>query len=188
MAVETGLRGRQKRRRRADITAAGRQLFVEQGYDVTSMEVIAELAEVSVATVYNYFGTKGRLLAAIMQIDVAALFEQGEAVLAQPPDDPPSGVLSLMDIYQKLQDNWEHKDMLIAVMGPGLSAEPALDELASDTENMVKKQLETLLSSYQQMGKVRSGIDINDAALIIFYIFNYVAIPCFHPVIILTSK
>jgi hypothetical protein len=37
---------------------------------------------------------------------------------------------------------------------------------------MVKKQLETLLSSYQQMGKVRSGIDINDAALIIFYIFN----------------
>ena len=172
MAVETGLRGRQKRRRRADITAAGRQLFVEQGYDVTSMEVIAELAEVSVATVYNYFGTKGRLLAAIMQIDVAALFEQGEAVLAQPPDAPPSGVLSLMDIYQKLQDNWEHKDMLIAVMGPGLSAEPALDELASDTENMVKKQLETLLSSYQQMGKVRSGIDINDAALIIFYIFN----------------
>ncbi len=172
MAVKTSLRDRQKLRRRAGIIAAGRQLFIEQGYSATSMEMIAELAEVGVATVYNYFGTKGRLLAAIMQIDADLLYAQGEAVLAQPPEDPASGVLLLIDIYRKLQDSWEHKDMLVAAMGPGLSAEPALDELSGDTESMVKKQLATLLSSYQEARKVRLDIDIDDAALIIFYIFN----------------
>ena len=69
MAVETSLRERQKTRRRADILAAGRALFNRQGFSATSMEAIAEAAEVGIATVYNYFGTKGRLLADILQPD-----------------------------------------------------------------------------------------------------------------------
>ena len=171
-AVETSLRYRQKARRRADILAAGRQLFIQQGYTATSMEKIAELAEVGIATVYNYFGTKGQLLADVLQPDVDRLFEQAEAVLAQPPEDPGSGVLSLIDIYWKFQGNWEHKDLLVAAMGPGLSAERALDELSTAAESQVKKQLGTLLSNYQRAGKARADIDINDATLIIFYIFN----------------
>ncbi len=171
-AVETSLRCRQKARRRADILAAGRQLFIQQGYTATSMEKIAELAEVGIATVYNYFGTKGQLLADVLQPDVDRLFEQAEAVLAQPPEDPGSGVLSLIDIYWKFQGNWEYKDLLVAAMGPGLSAERALDEISTAAESQVKKQLGTLLSNYQRAGKARADIDINDATLIIFYIFN----------------
>lgn len=136
------------------------------------MEAIAQAAEVGIATVYNYFGTKGRLLADILRADFDLLYEQGGAVLAQPPEDPANGVLSLIDIYQRFQDNWERRDLLIAVMGPGLSAEPALDELSSDAENQVKRQLASLLLHYQEAGKVRAGIDIDDASLIIFYIFN----------------
>jgi hypothetical protein len=34
------------------------------------------------------------------------------------------------------------------------------------------QQLTALLSLYQQAGKIRADVDINDAALIIFYIFN----------------
>jgi len=172
MATEHGLRERQKTRRRADILAAGRRLFTENGYAATSMEVIADLAEVGIATVYNYFGSKGRLLADILQTDFDLLFEQGEALLKHAPEEPDNGVLSLIDIYRKFQDNWQRKDLLIAVVGPGLSAEPALDELSIGAEYSVKKQLLSLLSDYQKAGKVRQGIDINDAALIIFFIFN----------------
>jgi len=136
------------------------------------MEAIAEAAEVGIATVYNYFGTKGRLLADILQPDFELLYEQGEILLTQPPDDPCSGVLSLINVYQRFQHNWERKDLLIAIMGPGLSAEPALDELSIDAESKVKNQLKTLLSEYQKSGKIRKGIDIEDASLIIFYIFN----------------
>ena len=109
MAVETSLRERQKIRRRADILAAGRALFNRQGYSATSMEAIAEVAEVGIATVYNYFGTKGRLLADILRPDFDLLYEQGETLLAQAPEDPGSGVLSLIDVYQRFQGNWERK-------------------------------------------------------------------------------
>ncbi len=170
--AETSLRERQKTRRRAEILAAGKALFSRQGYAATSMQAIAEAAEVGIATVYNYFGTKGRLLADILQVDIERLYEQGEMLLVRPPNEPDAGVLALIDLYRQFQDNWEARDMLIAVMGPGLSAEPALDELARDAESRVMRQLSTLLSTYQGMGKVRDDIDINDASLIVFYIFN----------------
>ena len=172
MAVKSSLRERQKIRRRTDILNAGRALFNRRGYSSTSMEAIADAAEVGIATVYNYFGTKGRLLADILQPDFDSLYQQGEDLLAQPPKDPEPGVLALIDIYQRFQGNWERKDLLIAIMGPGLSAEPALDELSREAESKVKHQLGTLLSEYQVSGKIRKGIDTEDASLIIFYIFN----------------
>jgi AcrR family transcriptional regulator len=136
------------------------------------MEAIAEVAEVGIATVYNYFGTKGRLLADILQPDFEQLYEQGEALLSKPPNGPRSGILALINVYQRFQGNWKRKDLLIAILGPGLSAEPALDELSTDAESKVKKQLRDLLSEYQNSNKIRKGIDIDDASLIIFYIFN----------------
>ena len=172
MAVEISLRERKKIRRRADILAAGRALFNRRGYSATSMEAIAELAEVGIATVYNYFGTKGRLLADILRPDFERLYEQGEALLAHSPENPDTGVLSLIEIYQRFQGNWEHKNLLGAIMGPGLSAEPALDELSIEAENKVKLQLGALLSQYQKSGQIRKTVDIGDASLIIFYIFN----------------
>jgi len=171
-AAKNSLRERQKARRRADILGAARDLFNRRGYSATSMEAIAEAAEVGIATVYNYFGSKGRLLADILRPDFDLLYEQGEVLLTQPPPDPCAGVLSLIEIYQHFQSNWERKNLLIAVLGPGLSAEPVLDETSSDAETRVKKQLYTLLLAYQKSGSIREGINIDDAALIIFYIFN----------------
>ena len=172
MAVESSLRERQKTRRRADILAAGKALFSRRGYSTTSMQAIAQASEVGIATVYNYFGTKGSLLAEILRADFDLLFERGEAMLAQKPGDLDKGVLELIELYQQFQDHWEPRHMLVAVMGPGLSAEPELGELARDAESRVMSQLVALLSLYQRAGKVRADIDINDAALIIFYIFN----------------
>jgi len=173
MAAEPGLRERQKARRRADIIAAGRRLFLEQGYSATSVEAVAETAEVGVATVYNYFGTKGGLLAEILRPDfIDVISEGGAAVVAKRPADPVDGVLSLIEIYRQIDSKWKHKEALMAVLGPGLSAEPVLDELAVDAEMLVKQQLEELLSAYQDTGSLRDSIDVTDAATIIFYVFN----------------
>ena len=170
--AESSLRHRQKARRRARIIEAGRTLFFRQGYGATSMEAIAELAEVGIATVYNYFGSKGRLLADILRPDFDALHQQGAGVLSQPPEDPVSGILSLVDIYWRFLKNWEKKDVLLAAIGPGLSAEPVLDELTTDAETKVKQQLKDIIVAYQKRKMVRSSIDVTDAATIIFYIFN----------------
>jgi AcrR family transcriptional regulator len=60
-AVE-GLRERKKRATRLAIREAGMRLFAEQGFAATTMDQIAEAAEISRATVFTYFPTKEEIV------------------------------------------------------------------------------------------------------------------------------
>jgi AcrR family transcriptional regulator len=57
-----GLRERKKRATRIAIRDAGMRLFAEQGFAGTTMDQIAEAAEVSRATVFTYFPTKEEIV------------------------------------------------------------------------------------------------------------------------------
>ena len=57
-----GLRERKKAKTRAAIQEQALRLFREQGYEETSIEAIAEAAEVSPSTVFRYFPTKPDLV------------------------------------------------------------------------------------------------------------------------------
>src|SRR5689334_18054603 len=64
MAVPPSLtRSEQKR---GSILGAGRQLFLSNGYQGTSMDQVAAVAAVSKQTVYKHFGEKQELLFAIV--------------------------------------------------------------------------------------------------------------------------
>ena len=54
----TGLRERKKAKTRAAIQEAALRLFDRHGYDATTVDQIAELAEVSQSTFFRYFPTK----------------------------------------------------------------------------------------------------------------------------------
>lgn len=74
-------RQRQAEATRALIVASARKLFGALGYAATSMEAIAVAAGVAPRTVYNAFGTKGALLAAVCEAwleaaDIHPLVEQ----------------------------------------------------------------------------------------------------------------
>jgi AcrR family transcriptional regulator len=62
MPTEIGLRQRKKERTRALIADTARRLFVERGFEAVSVAEIAREAEVSEATVFNYFPTKEELV------------------------------------------------------------------------------------------------------------------------------
>jgi AcrR family transcriptional regulator len=62
MSQEVGLRELKKKRSRELIAATARRLFIERGFEAVPVAEIARAAEVSEATVFNYYPTKEDLL------------------------------------------------------------------------------------------------------------------------------
>src|SRR5919108_88818 len=62
MAAEPGLRERKKQRTRQLLADTARRLFSERGFEHVSVAEIARVADVSEATVFNYFPTKEDLV------------------------------------------------------------------------------------------------------------------------------
>jgi AcrR family transcriptional regulator len=62
VAADTSLRERKKVRTRDAIVTAALELFADRGYEATTVEMIAEVAEVSPATVFRYFAGKDEIV------------------------------------------------------------------------------------------------------------------------------
>jgi len=74
----------QVRRTRADVVAAARGLFVQQGYAATTVEAIAAEAGTAPATVYRLFGSKRAILESVLDVSFVGDDEPDE----QPDDEP----------------------------------------------------------------------------------------------------
>lgn len=73
------LRARKKRETRRRVIAAAKSLLKENGYETTTVEDIAEKAQISRMTFFNYFSGKDKLLE-----DIAAeMFAENETVFEQ---------------------------------------------------------------------------------------------------------
>ncbi|WP_061298483.1 TetR/AcrR family transcriptional regulator [Herbidospora cretacea] len=79
-----GLRERKKQKTRRTIQEQALRLFAEQGYDATTIEQIAEAAEVSPSTLFRYFPTKEDI---VVQDDYDPMIL--ERLTAQPAGLPP---------------------------------------------------------------------------------------------------
>ena len=83
-SLPAGLRERKKAKTRAAIRDHAMRLFEEQGYAATTVDQIAEAAEVSPSTFFRYFPTKEDVIL-IDDYDPVIV----EAIKAQPPDVSP---------------------------------------------------------------------------------------------------
>lgn len=83
--MTTGLRERKKRRTRHALGAAALELAVAHGLAEVTVEQIAEAAEVSPRTFFNYFSSKEE---AVVAADVERARAMGERLAARPADEP----------------------------------------------------------------------------------------------------
>lgn len=76
--------------------------FIEQGYDDTTMEQIAETAEIGTSTLYRYFPSKELLILE----PFAEVLDYGRFLRARPVDEPPDIALSaaLLDLAEEFAD------------------------------------------------------------------------------------
>jgi AcrR family transcriptional regulator len=104
-ATPTGLRERKKAKTRAAIRDHAMRLFEEQGYASTTVDQIAEAAEVSPSTFFRYFPAKEDV---ILVDDYDPLLVA--AVREQPPEVPPIEAVrrGLREVFSQLTpDVWE---------------------------------------------------------------------------------
>jgi AcrR family transcriptional regulator len=92
MTIGPGLRERKKQQTRDLLEVTARRLFAERGFERVSVAEIARSADVSEATVYNYFPTKEDLVYGRMQA-----FEED---LLQAIRDRPGGE-SVLDAFRR---------------------------------------------------------------------------------------
>ena len=99
-----GLRERKKAKTRAAIRRHALRLFHEQGYAATTVDQIAEAAEVSPSTFFRYFATKDDV---VLYDDFDPLVV--EAVLAQPADVKPIAAIrnALREVFTRVTtEDW----------------------------------------------------------------------------------
>jgi len=82
-----GLRERKKQRTRQSIIDAAIRLFAEQGYTETTLVEIAEAAEISPSTFFNYFSSKDDIVFGLLD---AVIESARNRVLGRPDDESAS--------------------------------------------------------------------------------------------------
>ena len=127
-----GLRERKKAKTRAAIREHALRLIIKQGYDATTVEQIAEAAEVSPSTFFRYFPTKEDV---VLQDDLDLLWM--DAFRAQPPGLSP--IAAMRAALHEGFANMSEADMAVLRETMDLAAIPAirarmLDELGRTTQ------------------------------------------------------
>jgi AcrR family transcriptional regulator len=170
-----GTDGRRARSQRTSsrVLAASRDLFLEQGYARTTMEAIAARAGVTAQTVYNQFGTKCELLAAVLDRAIVgdaapvAVIERSWFDVAD--DEPATDAIARFATAATT---------ILARVAPlydvirSASALPEVNTLLADNRRRRRADQRHLVRALSATGQLRPDLDTGHAADVIYGLVN----------------
>jgi AcrR family transcriptional regulator len=165
----SGLRARSKQRRRDYVLDAAERLFRDQGYERTTIEEIAGASEVSIGTIYAYFGSKGGILGALMQPVIEEMRCNGKAVIARPPVRAVDAVAALYEAY-RFSNDWKHVNILKAFDPASRTNDPELQKISDAFETFIVDQIEEMLRKKKHEGRLLENVDVDDAVFILYHL------------------
>ncbi len=170
---EKGLRRSSGKMQRFNaITRAANKLFRSQGYGYTSIQEVAEEAEVSPATVYNYFGTKIAILNALIEPDLTRVRQSAAAVLANLPESPIAGIVALSHCYQ-LSPEWINRDLLMPFAEEFFFSKDAIENPLNIAVKAKTRDILKLVKFYKDQGTLSKRVNEEDVVVIILSLFQY---------------
>lgn len=158
------LRAKQKAQRRKLIEIAAKNLFVEKGFEMASIEEIATLAMVSPATVYNYYGSKDELLLAIVALGEVGVAEKDSEFTLRAASETPIDLVTeviMSNVHDTIstlsRELWCNVIAYIATTSDKTVAPRYIDTIAGGLGTAIFHVLE----SCQKQGKINSKVDVD---------------------------
>ena len=162
--ADGGLRARQKEKRKQAIMEAAAKLFQAEGFNAASMEDIAEAAELSVGTVYNYFKSKAEIGLAIYQADRDLVQGATDKVIANPPADPVAAICRMMETDFETEIGYLDRAVWSSLFGASFTDQSSLSSAFVSDELMRVDQFRRLLAVLAEKGQIDRSADLDAAA------------------------
>jgi len=159
-------RQRNKTRVRDSLRQVALHLFRTRGYEVTSVQQIADTADTAKATFFNYYPTKEHLLAEFHELSVrdilAAHAGAGSGNTRQ----------SLLDLA-RVAMRWPVREpQLTAAIVRTLWGSPVLAETDREIGEAFTDRVKNLLQEGIRRGEIRADIDVKVAIALIMSVLN----------------
>lgn len=155
-----GLRAKQKADRTRRILEAATTLFRREGYDSARIEDIAEMAEVSVGTLYNYYQNKGDILVATVAMEVTEVLEAGTRIVANPPLNVAEALRALIEQYYDHSLYYLSKEMWRTAMAISIQQpDMPLSRRYSELDGQLCAQVIRLVETLQARGIVQASVN-----------------------------
>jgi AcrR family transcriptional regulator len=159
------LREKHKRQRVEQVLDAAQSLFDENGYTATKIEEIAKRASVVPGTVYNYFSTKPNILMQLALRHVEAALPERRRFLARLPSDPIDGICAFECLLADQALRHLSRDCWRALLAAQyLEPEGPAHRTGLRLNLLIKRQYVTLLTRYQERGRLQAWIDTTELA------------------------
>lgn len=164
------VRRRQAEQTRQRILAAACELFESRGYDATTLEAIAEIAEVSPKTIAAVFGSKRTLLAEVINPDAFSTHVQHLIEELRVTPDPSRRLLLIAQITRQVYEPLVRELELLRTAG---AVAPELADLARQIEARRRQNQSRLVAYLHEQGALRHDLSFEEAADVLWALTSF---------------
>lgn len=171
-------RQRKARATQRAVLVAARQLFVEHGYGSTTIQAIADAADVAAQTVYATFGNKRTILDRVLDVTIAG--DDAEAAVnardwMRPVWDAATASERLRGYAGAVRQIMERAGEVFAVVASAAESDPDAVPLAEQTEQRRRTGAASVVDSVMSVGELRPGLT-RERAIDVLWLLNSPAV------------